>query len=69
MLYSRPIPPLLCLTVHLAGRVGMPVLKPRQRMYNPLLVLLHKHLRKGTWTERTILTTSGSLLLVVGGKL
>ena len=37
----------------------MPVLKPRHCLFNPLLVLLHKHLREA-WTGRTI-NTSGSL--------
>ena len=47
---------------------GMPVLKLLLLLYIPLLVLLPKHLMKGTWTGRTI-TTNGSLLLVVGAKM
>ena len=42
--------------------LGMPVLKTL------LLVILQKHLIKGSWTGRTV-TTSRSLLVVVGGKL
>ena len=45
MLYSRPLPPPLCLNVYLAPRqaaLGMPVLKPRLLLFLPLLVLLPK---------------------------
>ena len=47
---------------------GMPVLKPLLCSYHPLLMILQKHLMRGTWTGRTI-ATSRSLLWVVGGKL
>ena len=63
--------PLLCLNVHLAGLprdVRAQTVKLRLLLYLPLLVLLPKHLRKGTWTRRTI-TTNGSLLQVVGANL
>ena len=52
----------------LQDSLGVPVLKPRLRPYNALLVILQKHLMKGTWTGRTT-NTSGSLLLVAGGNL
>ena len=62
----------MCLNVHLAGC-------PRDARLKPLLLLgtflfscsfpiLPKHLRKGTWTGRTV-TINGSLLMVVGAKL
>ena len=52
----------------LQDSLGVPVLKPRLRPYNALLVILQKHLMKGTWTGRTT-NTSWSLLLVAGGNL
>ena len=66
MLYIRPIPPPVpdcSLGTSWQAVLGprMPVLKPRHQLYHPLLVLLHKHLREGTWTGRTI-TVSRSLL-------
>ena len=51
MLYSRPLPPPLCLNVYLAPRqaaLGMPVLKP---WLPPLLMLLPKHLRNVDWED------------------
>ena len=66
MLYNMFYSTLLCLNIR--PRPGMLVLKPLLLLHLPLLVLLPKHLRKGTWTEWTI-TTNGSLLRVVGAKL
>ena len=62
MLYSRPIPPFCARLSTWQVALGMPVLKPWLCLYHPLLVILQKHLRKGTRTGRTV-TTSGSLLL------
>ena len=68
MLYSRYLPSFCAWISPLQAALRMPVLIPRFLLELPLFVLLPKHLRKGTWTGRTI-TTNGIWLKVVGATL